>query len=439
MTESIKSKLTQADHATPELLELAQHARSEARGMGALLGVAGFTLILIIVALFVWLESFRYFTPEFKTLFLEIVGGLSLLTLGGIVATYWLLKEQRIKTTKPESLALQIGKKLPEVSDRILNTVQLSHQEAPEGISNSLHQAAVQSGIKLIEQIPMGLLFPMDKISIYLKRTGIGVAVLLLLYIFNFRDTNAAIARLSQPEMAFEYPLPVVLQLSTQSSQVLAGDSLVLTGSISGRDMEKVELIVRTRKDTSVFPLEVVNQRFSMPMNHLLNSFSAIARVSNHRPWEPWKVIDSPPLKVQVINRPLVQDLTVRIRPPGYTRLPTEIFTRNIMDISGYKGSRISLEGLASKEIASAMLHFEKAKSIPLEMKGHHFNVSFTLKKADQAWIELVDHEHINNLDPLVYPIYVAPDVAPVIRVLVPGQDVIIGDKMLLPARLKNG
>ena len=437
MTRHIKNTTVQTDSANPELLNLTQHARSEARGKGAILGVAGFTLISILVTLFVWLESFRYFSPESKSLFLSLLGGLGLLTIGGIVGVYWLLKRQQIESTKPENLAIQIGEKLPEIGDRILNAVQLSSRVTPEGISNSLHQAAVQTGIKVIDQVPTGLLFPSDQILGYLKKVGIGAIVLLLLYIINFQDTNAAIARLSRPEVAFEYPLPLQLNLSTTASQVLAGDSLVLTGRISGRILKKVDLIVRTRKDTSIFSLIVSDQRFELPMNHLLNSFSAVARVTNSRAWEPWKVIESKTLDVQVINRPLVQDLSVRIRPPAYTRLPTEIFTRNIMEISGFKGSRISIEGLASREIASGALHFEKAKSIPLQMQGSRFKVAFTLERADRTWIEMVDHEDVHNLDPLIYPIYVTTDVPPIIRILAPGQDVIIGDKMILPTRLK--
>ncbi|MBT3253317.1 MAG: hypothetical protein HN995_00135 [Candidatus Marinimicrobia bacterium] len=437
MTDSTKSTSTPAGTATPELLQLAQHARSEARGKGALLGVAGFTIIAILATIFVWLESFRYFSPEFKTIFLTLIGGLGLLLVVGILGMYWLLKRQQIESTKPENLALQIGEKLPEIGDRILNAVQLSNRETPDGISDSLHQAAVQSGIKVIEQVPGGLLFPTDTIYNYLKKVGMGVAVLLLLYVINFQDTNAAIARLSQPEVAFEYPLPLELNLKAETHQVLAGDSLMLTGMISGRSLDKVELIIQTRKDTSIFPVDVTDERFKLPMNHLLTSFTAIARVANNRSWEPWEEIRSNVVDVQVINRPLVQDLTVRIRPPSYTRLPTEIFTRNIMDISGFKGSRISLEGLASKDIASGAIHFENSKSIPLEMMGTRFKVAFTLNRADQAWIELVDHEDVNNLDPLVYPIYVSTDVAPIVRVLVPGQDVIIGDNMVLPTRLK--
>ncbi len=437
MSQQIKSKSTFDSPDNSGLLNLTQHARSEARGKGALLGVTGFFLIAILTSFFVWLESFRYFNPDLKTLLLSILAALGFLTLSGVLGTYWLLKKQQIKSTQPESLALQIGQRLPEIGDRILNAVQLSREEAPQGISSSLHQAAVQSGILVIENVPTGLLFPTHRILKYLKRAGIGVASLLLLYIINFQDTNAAIARLSQPEVTFKYPLPIELQLSVQVNQVLAGDSLLLSGLVEGRSIDQVELIVVSRKDTNIFLLPVVDQSFSMPMNHLLASFTAQARVSNTRPWEPWKVIESPALDVMVINRPLVQDLNIRIQPPAYTRLPTEIFTRNIMDINGFKGSRIKIEGLASKEIASASLRFDHAKSIPLEMKGPRFSVSFTLNRADQAWIELIDHENVNNLDPLIYPIYVKHDIAPIIRLLIPGQDVILGEKLELPTRLK--
>ncbi len=437
MTTPPKAKSNLSGTANSELLQLTQHARSEARGKGALFGVSGFTFIALLVTLFVWLESFRYFSPEFKTFFLSLIGGLGLLTVLGILGIYWLLKRQRIKSTRPEYLALQIGEKLPEIGDRILNAVQLGNRGTPDGISSSLHQAAVESGLKVIEKVPGGLLFPTSKIYHYLKRTGVGVAVLLLLYIINFQDTNAAITRLSQPEVAFEYPLPLQLKLSSTAAQVLAGDSLILNGLLNGRSFDKVELIIQTRKDTNVYTVDVTEKSFSLPMNHLLNSFTAMARVMNNRSWEPWEEISSNEVVVQVINRPLVQDLTVRIRPPSYTRLPTEIFTRNIMDISGFRGSRVSIEGLASKDIASGFLHFDNSKSIPLEMVGSRFKAGFNLNRADQVWIELVDHEDINNLDPLVYPVYVATDVPPIIKVLVPGQDVIIGDKMLLPTRLK--
>lgn len=418
-------------------LKLAAHAESEARGKGALLGFGGFVLLALLVTLFVWLESFRYFPPGLKTTFLTTLTILAIMTLAVTIGMYWLMKRQKIGPTQPEILAIQIGEKLPDVGDRILNAVQLSKKESGQGISQSLHQAAVQVGIDTIEGVPAGLLFPTDKVLSYLKKAAIGLGALFILYIINFQDTNAAIVRISQPEVAFEYPLPVTLQLLTSSTQILAGDSLIISGAVKGRSIDHVDLIIHTRKDTNIYPLSVNEQSFSLPLNRLMDSFTATARIRNGRPWEPWETIESDPLKVQVINRPLVQDISVRIRPPAYTRMPVEIYTRNIMDISGFKGSRINIEGLASKDIARAALQFENSASIPIQMDDHRFKVSFLLKQEDQTWIELVDYEDVSNLDPLVYPIHVATDIAPIIRVMVPGQDVILGENMLLPIRLK--
>jgi hypothetical protein len=416
---------------------LESHAESDARGKGALLGFLALSVIAMLVTLLVWLESFRYFSPEFKSTLLTFVVVLVVLGLAGIAAIYWLLKRQQFEATRPDHLARVIGERLPDVGDKILNAVQLSRIQAPQGISSSLHEAAVQAGVEVIEKVPQNLLFPLSRIKVYLKRAGVGVAVLCVLYLINFQDTNAAIVRLSQPDKQFDYPLPVSIQLNAMATQVLAGDTLVVSGLVEGRDIDYIELMVTTRKDTNIYPLKVTEQSFNMPFNRLMHSFSAVARISNSRPWEPWEIVESPPLSIKVINRPLVQDLTVRIKPPAYTRLPAEIFTRNIMEISGFKGSMINLVGLASKEIATATLHFENRPSIPVEMDGHRFKVGFRLTTDDKAWFELIDHEGVSNLEPLVYPIYVANDVAPIVRVMVPAQDVIIGENMLLPVRLK--
>ena len=420
-----------------DLFRLAVHAKSNARGKGALFGLIAFGMISTLVGLFVWLESFRYFTPDFKSLLVTWMGIISIFAVLGILGIYWSLKRQQIQSTRPEQLAKIIGEKLPDVGDRILNAVQLSHMNSTVGISHGLHEAAIQAGARVIERIPNNLLFPEEQIKFYLKRAAIGLGVLALLYIVNFRDTNAAILRLSQPEVQFEYPLPLSLQLHVNETQVLAGDSLILEGSAKGRTVQRVEVIIQTRKDTNVYPVTVNDQNFSMALNHVMNSFTALVRVTNARPWEPWKKIESEPLVVQVINRPLVQNLTVRIRPPAYTRLPVEIFTRNIMDISGFKGSRVSFEGLTSKEIESATLLFEKSRPVSIQMDGPRFKASFKLDAADKTWFNLIDFEGVSNRDPLIYPIFVAYDVAPIIRVMVPGQDVILGENMLLPIRLK--
>ena len=417
--------------------ELKTHARSEARGLGAQLGIVGFILITSLSVIFVWLESFRYFEPNTKFSLLLFIGVSTVVILTGILTYYWLLKNQKLGVTHSEKLASLIGNKLPSIGDRVLNAVQLDKSLPAEGISEELHQAAIQAGLEAVEQVPSKLLFPLHKIKTYLWRVSVGLGMLVLLYFINFQKTNAAISRLSQPQAHFEYPLPLSLTLSTTTDLVLAGDTLQLTGHVSGREISKLELLIQTRKDTSIYSLPVIDQQYSLPLEHVMTSFSARARVVNERSWEPWEIIESEPLSIQVTNRPLVQDLNLRIRPPSYTKLPLAVHTRDILDISGFRGSTVSINGLTSKEVESVNLHFESGRVLSAEISDARFKTSFTLKESDQIWFELVDDEGVKNLDPLKYPVYVADDLAPMIRVMVPGQDVVMGENMQIPIRLK--
>jgi len=424
--------------STSPLDDLIQRqALFQARGQGARLGFLAFTVISLLTAFFIWLESFRYFPPGIKVLFLAVMGALVLLILLMIFGYYWLMKNQRLPQSKPENIAKLIGDEVPDVGDRVLNAVQLHAIEPEQGISASLQSAAVQAGIKVMEQIPPKLLFPKTRLKTYLIRLSLGVGVVLFLYLLNFQESNAAIKRISQPQVQFDYPLPLNLFISSDTQTVLAGDTLEIWGRVEGRQVGSLEMIIQTAKDTSRYQLAVEDQQFKFPVEHPLASFTAFARVSNDKPWEPWMQIVSDPLRIRVINRPLIQDLNLRIRPPAYTRMPVEIHTRDILDIIGYKGSTVSISGLTSKAIETALLHFDHAKTIKAQVTGNHFKAGFVLTDADNLWFELKDDEGMTNSDPLVYPIYVARDIAPLIRVLIPGQDVIIGENMLIPTRLK--
>ena len=422
----------------PSSLNFDRHAESRARGQGARVGIFVFLGMTILVAALIWLESFRYFDPGTKSIIVFILAILLVASLAGILSYYWLLKAQRLSATQPENLARMIGLQDPTVGDRILNAVQLDRMETHAGISEALHQAAVHSAVSLLDQVPTRLLFPKTTIIKYLKLSVMVGAALLLLYLINLQNSNAAIVRLAQPEKVFPYPVPVHLGIQSNSLQVLAGDTVVLSGQVDGRTVKTVDLILQNRRDTTRYRLDVTAQQFEFLLPQVMRSFTALAQIDNQRPWEPWETVNSDSLHIQVINRPLVQNLTVRVKPPAYTRLPTEIMTRDIMEISGFNGSWISMEGLASKEISSALLRSEQGNTRTVELGPKNgFKIGFKLTSNDRVWFELLDDEGIGNLKPLVYPLFVKTDVAPMVRILVPGQDVVIGENMLIPLRLK--
>ena len=417
---------------------LKAHALQTARGAGAILGIAGAVGVLTLLLLFIWLESFRYFSPQTKTLGIYLLAIISGVGIAGVVIYYWMLKRQKVKLTKQETLARRIGDDLPEVGDKLLNVVQLSQSIPASGISNNLHQAAIQAGLGIADRIPTDILFPMQTIKRYAKWIGLLALLPLVIYLFNLQDMNHAVKRLSAINTSFQYPLPLSLQLHSEHEVYLAGDTLTLRGTLEGRQTDWVNLLIQSRKDTLSYTVKVEDdQTFQFPLEHVMSSFSAIAQVHNERPWEPWQIIQSEALEISVINRPIVQDLKVRIRPPKYTRLPVETHSRDILDISGFRGSTIRVEGLSSKELETVNIHFESGRVIPARLTNNRFTAEFSLDQQDAMWFVLRDDEGVENLEPLKYPIYVAGDANPLIRVVIPAHDIIIGDNQLIPTRVK--
>ncbi|MCF7808661.1 MAG: hypothetical protein K9M49_04075 [Candidatus Marinimicrobia bacterium] len=416
---------------------LRRHALQTARGHGALIGLVGLALIAACIAGFVWLESFRYFGPAVKMKGILALGILAFVIVSGLLIYYWLLKKQKLPATREDTLANRIGRKQPLIGDKLLNAIQLFRSKPPEGISSALHYAAIESGLEAAQLIPEKILFPKQSIKKATQLVSLGAFILFVLYLMNVNDLNQAVSRLSHAGKAYDYPLPLKLELYAPQEVYLAGDTLSLEGSVSGRQTPRVNVTVYDRKDTNTYVLNVDDQHFRLPLEHVMSSFTAIAHVENDRLLEPWKTIRSNELNIKVVNRPIIQDLKIRIRPPEYTRLPIERFSRDILDISGFRGSLVKLEGLSSKELTSARIRFESGRAIEADLTGNLIRAQFTLDRSDKMWFELIDDEGVTNLEPFEYPIFVARDAEPLIRVLVPAHDVIIGEKLQIPTRVK--
>lgn len=430
--------MNRPDRKSPTIdVLLKRHALQAARARGALIGMAGLALIAFYLVVFVWLESFRYFGPETKV---NGIISLIILTLGmvsGILLYYWLLKKQKLSETRDDVLARRIGQEQPQVGDKLLNAIQLFRSRPAQGISTTLHHAAIEDGLGVAQDIPEKILFPAKIIKKYAQFVALGGFAILVLYFINMNDLNQAVERLTHAKTTFDYPLPLELDLRSSKEVYLAGDTLQLEGAVTGRKAERINVTVYDKRDTNTYVLDVEEQRFHLPLQHVMTSFTAVAHVENSRLWEPWETIQSNELNVKVINRPIIQDMKVRIRPPEYTRLPLETYSRDILDINGFRGSIVKLEGISSKELASATIHFESGKRIEAEQNGNWIKAHFTLEQSDKMWFELVDDENVKNLDPFEYPIFVASDAGPMIRVLVPAHDVIIGENHQIPLRMK--
>lgn len=421
-------------------LKLTHLARELAKGRFKIGLLVWSTILLSALLLFGWVESWRYLAPWLRTGFgssVLIAGGGSLILL---VVYYFLIRDQKVGISQPVVLARAILGSRSEVRDVVLNAVQLSQQIQTNqltGSSIALAEAAIEQGAGRAAALPADLLYPKEVIRLWQKRLLAVFIAFLMVYAVNFDGINGAFFRLMHSGTAFPYPIPVALAIDTANREVLAGDTILVAGQINGRRYQSVSILRQSADDKKTYSVPVKNGAFLLTIPHVERTFNLIAEVKNGRFWEPWRVQRSDTLHVVVINRPVVQQLTVKIRPPAYTKLPGSVYSRDILEINAMRGSRISLEGLVSKPVKQARLIFANGEKQDLTVTGQQFVGNFTLSENGVFWINVVDDEGVHNLNPLKYPLYVTSDAPPLAKVLVPAQDVMLGDAMQLPLKVK--
>lgn len=397
-------------------------------------------IVLASVLVMSWIESWRYLAPAVRTIFdasVVIAGGGTLILLA---VYYVLLRDQKLNITQPAVLARAILGSRSDVRDAILNAVQLSQQIQSNhltGSSIALAEAAIRQGASRAAALPADLLYPDATIHIWQKRLLTVFIIFLMVYAINFDGMNGAFVRLFNPGTKYPYPLPVSLAIDTARHEVLAGDTVLVAGEIKGRQFATVTLVQQNRGDQKNYSVPVKNGGFLMTLPHVEHTFNIVAQVKNGRFWEPWQIQRSDTLHLTVINRPVVQQLTVKVRPPAYTQLPGTVYSRDILEINALRGSKISLEGLVSKSANSANLIFASGKKQELAVTGQQVSGSFTLLENSVFWVNVTDNEGVSNLNPLKYPVYAISDAPPLAKVLVPAQDVLLSDALQLPLKVK--
>ncbi|MBM4042363.1 MAG: hypothetical protein FJ290_28050, partial [Planctomycetes bacterium] len=140
---------------------------------------------------------------------------------------------------------------------------------------------------------------------------------------------------------------------------------------------------------------------------------------------------ESPWCYVRLVERPIVESLTLVCTPPPYVGkgphpLPSDVGSYPIL-----LGSTLEVQGVASKPLRSAELSFGKAKPIPFSLSGEReirtTLAGDTLQSSTYA-IELVDSDGYASRQPARFSLKVVPDQKPSVRARLEG----IGD-MIIP------
>ena len=342
-----------------------------------------------------------------------------------------------------QAVARRIAKTYPEVSDRLVNLLQLSkgaHSDAPEPL---LDRAVLDLSEK-IGPIMFEGVASTSKAKRIARLASIPVAAMLLFGLVSPGLFTSASARILSPNITFSRPTPFEIRVDPGDIEVIKGDSVVISanifGFVSGTDAP-TSIAEALSESSPSLSLEFVYsgearshsqlmeadrlEGYSFTFEGVRQSLSYLVEgggVRSHR------------YTITVVERPLVQRLNIKLSYPRYTRLPVQDLETNVGDIAALAGTQATLElALGGAEVKSGAIVFSTGKSQPLDLDGTRASASVLITTHIDYWFELVSSDGVENVDPITYTIHLEEDALPTIAFNYPDPQSEINEDALAP------
>ncbi|MGB0649529.1 MAG: chromosome partitioning protein ParA [Rhodothermales bacterium] len=392
--------------------------------LGAVWLIGALLSFWLVLALLEW----AFWLPEaFRMTGALLSGALLIVVFGWGVATPLMRHWGLISGRDELQMARLVGRAHPEVGDRLLNLLQLSdghHSSSPEPF---VDEAVRKLGepIKEIDFQTIASWRPTLEWSRWAAIPGLFILVILLAAPGPFLE---ATHRVANPLSAFEKPAPYAIQVTPGNAELIIGEDLMVAVTLTGTLPEENPLIERLVEGE-------MRSRFvnlTETENGLAHTWTNVRYPFRYRVTSP--LVTTPWYDVLLVERPLIQQINIRLEYPSYSRIPTQLLDANRGDVAALRGTRVQVSAaLAGAETASATIVFASGRRIEMSVEASSAGGSFQVTEDDAYHIELVSPEGIESIDPITYQVKRIVDSPPSASLLSPGALMDLSEGMEVP------
>ncbi len=322
-------------------------------------------------------------------------------------------------------VARRIGARYPQVSDRLVNLLELT-----EGHRSAAPDPLVDGAVRMlgnqIEGVPFEQVEQFDRA----RRSGrYAVWPVVGLVVFAVSAPGpflGAVERLASPGTFFARPGPFQFDVRPGDTELIRGSSLEVTVRTPGsRHPETVVLSWIPEGETE--PEEVLLASDSLGMfSHTLFD---VRRSLKYRLTA--ETVESDWYEATVIERPEVRGLQVSLAYPAYTGLPPQQLEPNVGNVSALPGTRVTVEvALARPDAERVELLFDDGTRLGLVVDDMHAGGTFILKRSGHYQTLITNGKGVSNADPITHALAVVEDLPPSIALISPEETTALTDRM---------
>jgi len=325
-----------------------------------------------------------------------------LLAVLGWTCYRWLYRPWTLRLDRVE-LARRVGRRFPELGNNLPSAVEFLTQleDDPTAGSPALRRAVIAETTAKAERVDFAAVLDRRPV-VHGVLLAVGICLVAgILFFLNTVSSQYALARLAYPLGNVTWPRKNYLQLKHRVQRVARG--------------QPFEVEVFDLYDAKLPPRVEIHYRFDGPDGRPLEEIQPMRRTDSTmiarrenvtRPFA-YRVEGGDDhsmdwIEVELIEPPAVASLSATIRPPEYTARPPSQSTGQLRLL---RGSRVTIEALATKPLKSAELRFGDDRSIAcrISRRSRRFTVvsgdrqGFMPEQSGSYWFELVDHQGIHG------------------------------------------
>jgi len=386
--------------------------------MGVLWAALGLAVVLLLAWLFAGPQGWR--TGSLVPLVLD-----ALIVIGAVAGALWLRPRAR-RLLDEHDLSRTIERSAGMKRGAVLGSLELE-RTVPHGTSAALTRAATQEAARGLTDKPAHLAGSLGaQVERWIKRGAAALAIALplvvLLAVTQPDRSTRAWSGLARPVRALMgQPLPA-LAVVPGSVAVLRGAAVEVSVAAQGRTA--VTIHWRASGDVPRQDLAVVEDGSARYV------FEAVDRELVYWAEAP-DGARTPEYTITLVDPLLVTDVRFSLTFPAYTGRPAEEYSGRIGPLSIPAGTRMSIQGSASRALRSATLMRADGEpdeaALSLDVSGPSFGATWVPRRSGLYLWTFADPQ---GEPPTVIPeplaIDLIPDLAPEVRVVFPGADTVM-------------
>ncbi|HQE11343.1 MAG TPA: hypothetical protein PLQ78_01205 [Flavipsychrobacter sp.] len=361
-------------------------------------------------------EYFMYWNVWVRTLLIAFF-----VLAGGYTLVKWvvipLIKMAKLgKTLSHEEAAKIIGTHFSEISDKLLNILQLKNHPY-DAASKDLIEASIQQKASQLSLLPISTAVDFRKNKKYLPYLLPLLLVAITILVFTPRVFTEASERLFQPTKVFEKPAPFQFIITSLPLATTRNSDFILTVKTEGTATPQAMYIIAG--DEKIAMMKMDKNSFQYTFKNLVESISFKLSASGFY---------SSSYKLNVLQKPLIKAVKLQIDYPDYTQKKDETLL-SLGDLTIPAGTLLKWN-IQNAYTKKATIQFGSSAAIVLPISQNSCSYQATFTKDSSYELTFSNHASPTK-EKFKYQVKVVPDEYPVIQ-LQEFRDTVTGNQILL-------